>query len=256
MTGAADRVLVIIPTYNEVDNLPVAVAGVRAAAPAVDILVVDDASPDGTGALADGLAAADPRVHVLHRARKEGLGAAYKAAFGWAMDRGYGAVVELDADGSHDPAQLPRLLAELADADLVLGSRWVDGGAVLDWPAWRRALSRGGNLYTRLALRLPIRDATGGYRVLRSEVLRALPLDEVSSAGYCFQVDIVWRAWQAGFVVREMPITFRERTRGQSKMSGAIVAEALVKVTMWALTNRGARLRRLAGGHSPARRGG
>ncbi|MGI8529717.1 MAG: polyprenol monophosphomannose synthase [Geodermatophilaceae bacterium] len=233
MSAVAERVLVVIPTYDERENLPVAVAGVRAAVPDADILVVDDDSPDGTGRLADELAAADRHVHVLHRAAKQGLGAAYKAAFGWAASRGYDAVVEMDADGSHDPTQLPRLLAELGTADLVLGSRWVDGGAVLDWPTWRRVLSRGGNTYARLLLRLPVRDATGGYRVFRTEVLRALPLAEVSSAGYCFQVDLVWRTWQAGYRIREVPITFRERTVGQSKMSGSIVAEALLNVTRW-----------------------
>jgi dolichol-phosphate mannosyltransferase len=232
------RVVVIIPTYNEVENLPSAVAGARAAVPFADVLVVDDRSPDGTGALADGMAAADPRVHVLHRAAKQGLGAAYRDAFGWALDRGYDVVVEMDADGSHDPGDLPRLLAALVGADLVLGSRWVEGGAVVDWPRWRRVLSRGGNLYTRLMLRLPVGDATGGFRAFRSDVLRALPLAEVSSAGYCFQVDLVFRTVRAGFRVREVPITFRERTRGDSKMSGSIVAEALAKVTLWAVTNR------------------
>lgn len=237
------RVLVIVPTYNEVENLPIAVSGARAAVPRADVLVVDDHSPDGTGPVADDIAAADPQIHVLHRAAKEGLGAAYKEAFRWALEAGYDIVVEMDADGSHDPRDLPRLLSGLTDADLVLGSRWVDGGAVLDWPYWRRALSRIGNRYARLALRLPVHDATGGFRAFRSDLLRALPLEEVSSAGYCFQVDLVFRAAMAGFRIREVPITFRERTLGQSKMSGSIVAEALVKVTLWAATNRGARLR-------------
>ncbi len=241
------RVVVIIPTYNEVENLPVAVAGTRAAVPFADVLVVDDRSPDGTGVVADGLAAVDPRVQVLHRAAKEGLGAAYRDAFGWALDRGYDVVVEMDADGSHDPRDLPRLLAALGGADLVLGSRWVDGGAVVDWPRWRRVLSRGGNLYARLMLRLPVGDATGGFRAFRSDVLRVLPLGEVSSAGYCFQVDLVFRTVRAGFRVREVPITFRERTRGDSKMSGSIVVEALAKVTLWAVTNRDASARRGAG---------
>ncbi len=247
MTGTGDRVLVIVPTYNEVDNLAIAVPGARRAVPDADILVVDDHSPDGTGSLADELAAADPRVHVLHRAVKEGLGAAYKEAFRWALDGGYDVVVEMDADGSHDPGELPKLLAELAHVDLVIGSRWVDGGAVVDWPYWRRALSRGGNRYTRLALRLPVRDATGGFRAFRADVLRTLPLGEVSSAGYCFQVDLVFRTAQAGFRISEVPITFRERTLGHSKMSGAIVVEALTKVTLWAVTNRGARLRQRTG---------
>ncbi len=244
MTGL--RVVVIIPTYNEAENLPIAVSGARAAVPDADILVVDDDSPDGTGVVADTLAAADPQVHVLHRAAKTGLGAAYKHAFRWALDGGYDVVVEMDADGSHDPADLPRLLAALADADLVLGSRWVAGGAVVDWPPWRLALSRGGNQYTRLALRLKVQDATGGFRAFRSEVLRTISLDAVSSAGYCFQVDLVFRTAKAGYRIREVPITFRERTRGRSKMSGTIVVEALAKVTLWAVTNRGATLRRRA----------
>ncbi len=245
MTG--ERVVVIIPTYNELENLPIAVAGARAALPDADVLVVDDNSPDGTGSLADRIAAADPQVHVLHRAAKEGLGAAYKEAFRWALSGGYDAVVEMDADGSHDPADLPRLLGQLSEADLVLGSRWVDGGAVVQWPPWRRVLSRGGNLYTRLALRLPVRDATGGFRVFRADVLRGIPLEDVSSAGYCFQVDLVFRTASAGFRVLEVPITFRERTRGDSKMSGSTVVEALAKVTLWAVTNRGARLRQRVG---------
>lgn len=245
--ASSQRVVVIVPTYNEIENISIAVSGARSAVPYADVLVVDDNSPDGTGVAAEQIAAVDPRVHVLHRAAKEGLGAAYKEAFRWALDRGYDVVVEMDADGSHDPGDLPRLIAQLSDADLVLGSRWILGGAVVDWPPWRRALSRGGNLYTRLALRLPVRDATGGFRAFRAEVLRALPLEEVSSAGYCFQVDLVFRATQAGFRVREVPITFRERTRGYSKMSGSIVAEALTSVTLWAVTNRGARLRQRVG---------
>lgn len=245
------RVLVVIPTYDEAGTIRVAVAGARRALPDADVLVVDDNSPDGTGDIADELAAADPRVQVLHRPGKQGLGAAYKAAFAWALERDVGVVVEMDADGSHDPDDLPRLVGALGaghgEADLVLGSRWVPGGEVRDWPAWRRGLSMGGNLYVRLALRLPVHDATGGYRAFRADVLRAMPLDKVSSAGYCFQVDLVLRAVQAGFRVREIPIVFRERTVGQSKMSGAIVREALARVTWWALTNRRATLRRARG---------
>lgn len=247
-------VLVVIPTYDEAGTVRTAVAGARAALPDAEVLVVDDNSPDGTGMIADALAAADPHVHVLHRPDKAGLGAAYKAAFAWALERDVDVVVEMDADGSHDPGDLPRLIAGLAGtdsasgADLVLGSRWVPGGAVLDWPAWRRGLSRGGNLYVRLVLRLPMGDATGGFRAFRVEVLRALPLADISSAGYCFQVDLVFRAVQAGFRVREIPIIFRDRTVGRSKMSGEIVREALGKVTWWALTNRRGRLRRVASG--------
>ncbi|HEX3812322.1 MAG TPA: polyprenol monophosphomannose synthase [Mycobacteriales bacterium] len=233
------RVLVVIPTYNEVDNLELIMGRLRAAVPEAHALVVDDGSPDGTGELADRMAAADPQVHVLHRTAKAGLGAAYVAGFGWALEEGYEAVVEMDADGSHAPEELPRLLSALHDADLVLGSRWVAGGEVRNWPRSRLALSRGGNLYTRLALGLPFRDATGGYRVYRSQVLEKLPLDSTSSQGYCFQVDLAWQSWRAGFRIVEVPITFTERERGQSKMSGRIVAEALWRVTWWGLTSRG-----------------
>jgi glycosyltransferase involved in cell wall biosynthesis len=235
------RVLVCIPTYNEAENVGPIVARVRASVPEADVLVVDDASPDGTGDLADSLAAADPSVHVLHRTGKEGLGAAYIAAFGWARSHGYGVAVEMDADGSHQPEELPRLLAALRTADLVLGSRWVDGGEVRNWPTSRRLLSQGGNAYTRVALGLPLRDATGGYRAYRMAVLDALPLGGVASQGYCFQVDLAWQAWRAGFRVAEVPITFVERERGQSKMSRAIVAEALWRVTWWAVRSRRAR---------------
>ena len=240
-TSDLGRVLVCIPTYNEAANVEWIVGRVRAATPEVDVLVVDDASPDGTGDLADALAAADPQVHVLHRAGKEGLGAAYIAAFGWAREHGYDVAVEMDADGSHQPEELPRLLAALRTADLVLGSRWVAGGEVRNWPKSRKFLSVGGNTYTRIALGLPLRDATGGYRAYRLAVLNALPLGDVASQGYCFQVDLAWQAWLAGFRVVEVPITFVERERGQSKMSRAIVAEALWRVTWWALRSRRAR---------------
>ena len=233
------RVLVIVPTYDERENLQPVVQRLLAAVPTVDVLVVDDASPDGTGRLADELAAADPRVCVLHRSGKAGLGAAYIAGFVWARERGYDVVVEMDADGSHAPEQLPDLLAALESADLVLGSRWVAGGRVVNWPRSRELLSRGGNAYTRLALQLPLRDATGGFRAYRRCVLDALPLSEVASQGYCFQVDLAWQAWQAGFDVVEVPITFVERERGASKMCRAIVLEALWRVTWWGLRRRG-----------------
>ena len=235
------RVLVCIPTYNEADNVAWIVGRVRTAVPEADVLVVDDASPDGTGEVADSLAAADAQVHVLHRTGKEGLGAAYIAAFRWAAEHGYDVAVEMDADGSHQPEELPRLLAALRTADVVLGSRWVAGGEVRNWPTSRRLLSQGGNAYTRIALGLPLRDATGGYRAYRMAVLSALPLGEVASQGYCFQVDLAWQAWRAGFQVVEVPITFVERERGQSKMSRAIVAEALWRVTWWAVRTRRAR---------------
>ena len=239
------EVLVIVPTYNERDNLEPLLARLHAAAPAAHVLVVDDGSPDGTGQIADRLAAADGRVFVLHRQEKAGLGAAYIAGFAWARERGYDVVVEMDADGSHAPEQLPRLLSALEQADLVLGSRWVPGGQVVNWPRTRELLSRGGNAYTRFVLRLPLRDATGGYRAYRRHVLDALPLEDVASHVYCFQVDLAWQTGKAGYTVVEVPITFVERVRGESKMSRAIVAEALWRVTWWGL--RGRRRTRAAG---------
>lgn len=235
MTG---RVLVVVPTYDERDNLLPIAARLHAAVPDAHLLVVDDNSPDGTGQLAEELAVRERWVHVLHRAGKEGLGAAYTAGFAWAREQGFDVVVEMDADGSHAPEQLPRLLEALADADVVLGSRWVPGGEVVDWPRSRELLSRGGNLWTRIALGLPLADATGGFRAYRREVLDALPLDEVASQGYCFQVDLAWQAWRAGNRVVEVPITFVERERGQSKMSRAIVLEALWRVTWWGVRSR------------------
>ena len=232
------RILVIVPTYNEADNIEPIVARVRDSVPEAHILVADDNSPDGTGDLADKLAASDDHVHVLHRKGKEGLGAAYLAGFGWGLSEGYGVLVEMDADGSHQPEQLPRLLDALRSADLVLGSRYVKGGAVKNWPRSREVLSRGGNLYTRLAIGVPLRDATGGYRAFRRETLEGIGLDDVASAGYCFQVDLAWRALRNGFRVVEVPITFVERERGQSKMSRAIVAEAMLKVGRWGLSYR------------------
>jgi dolichol-phosphate mannosyltransferase len=231
-------VLVVSPTYQERENLETVLGRLRVAVPEADALVVDDASPDGTGQLADRISEADPAVHVLHRPAKAGLGAAYLAGFGWAAERGYDAVVEMDADGSHAPEELPRLLGALRDADAVLGSRWVGGGEVRNWPPGRMLLSRGGNTYTRLALGLPLRDATGGYRAYRLPVLDALGLADVASQGYCFQVDLAWRAWRGGFRVVEVPITFTERTHGTSKMSRGIVLEALWRVTWWGLTTR------------------
>ncbi len=242
VTPSPALVLVVIPTYDEADNLQPIVERTLAAVPGAHVLVVDDNSPDGTGDIADRLASADGRVHVLHRSGKQGLGAAYLAGFRWALDRGFAAVVEMDADGSHQPEQLPRLLDALEDADLVLGSRWVTGGAVENWPRHRQWLSRGGNSYVRFALRVPLRDATGGFRVFRRSALLALDLDGVSSQGYCFQVDLAWRAALAGLTVVEVPITFVERERGTSKMSGAIVREALWRVTVWAVRSRRRRL--------------
>lgn len=227
-------VLVVIPTYDEVDNVERVVRGVRAAAPAADVLVVDDGSPDGTGDRADALAAADPQVHVLHRQDKAGLGAAYRAGFGWGLPRGYEVLVEMDADLSHQPHQLPAVLAGLdTGADLSLGSRWIPGGAVRDWPRHRRWLSRGGNAYVRLVLGVPVHDATGGFRALRRGTLEVIGIDRVASQGYCFQVDVVRRVAAAGLAIVEVPIEFVERERGYSKMDGAIVAEALWRVSAW-----------------------
>jgi dolichol-phosphate mannosyltransferase len=247
--GPDGRVLVVVPTYDERLNLEPVVGRVRSAVPAADVLVVDDASPDGTGEIADRLAAEDDQVHVLHRVGKQGLGSAYLAGFGWGLQRGYDVLVEMDADGSHQPEQLPDLLAALADADLVLGSRWVSGGSVVNWPRSRELLSRGGNTYVRLVLGLGLRDATGGFRAFRRETLDKLDLDAVASQGYCFQVDLARRAVSQELRVVEVPIEFVEREHGVSKMSGAIVREALWRVTVWGLArplrgHRGARLRR------------
>ena len=238
--------LIALATYNEIETLPSLVAEIRKQAPQADVLVVDDNSPDGTGRLADELAAEDDHLHVMHRLGKEGLGAAYLAGFAWALQEGYDVVVEMDADGSHQPEQLPRLLDALRNADLVLGSRWVPGGRTENWPKSRQFISRGGTAYTRLMLGVPIHDATGGYRAFRADTLRKLDLHEVASQGYCFQIDLAWRAVQRGLRVREVPITFVERTSGQSKMSRKIVAEALWRVTVWGVDDKVTRLRRRA----------
>lgn len=243
-----DRVVVLIPTYNERENLPTIVERVRRAVPDVDICVLDDNSPDGTGDLADELAEADDQVHVLHRAGKEGLGAAYLHGFAWALDQGYDAVVEMDADGSHRPEDLHRMLAAAADADLVIGSRWVPGGKVVNWPTHRKVLSVGGNIYTRVLLGMSVSDATAGYRVYRAEALRGLDLASVESAGYCFQVDLTRRAVAAGLDVVEVPITFVERELGQSKMDQSIVRESLGRITVWGVQRRTDQVReRLSG---------
>jgi dolichol-phosphate mannosyltransferase len=233
MAEPTGPVLVVIPTYDERDNLRPVLARLHRSVPDADVLVVDDASPDGTGELAEQMAADDPRIQVLHRTGKSGLGAAYLAGFARAMQSDYRLVVQMDADGSHPPEALPALLEALQQADLVLGSRYVSGGEVRNWPAHREWLSRGGNLYSRTALGIPVRDVTAGYRAFRRQVLAELDLGAVSSQGYCFQIDMTWRAIQAGFRVVEVPITFTERERGRSKMSGAIVAEALWQVARW-----------------------
>lgn len=237
------RILVIVPTYNERDSLPKIVQRVRTSVPEASVLIADDNSPDGTGAVADALARDDRQIQVMHRQSKQGLGAAYIAGFTWGLGNGFDVLVEMDADGSHQPEQLPRLLSALRDADLVLGSRWVAGGGTLNWSKGREVLSRGGNLYTRTMLGVPLYDATGGYRAFRSDTLRGIDLHTVASQGYCFQVDLAWRAVQRGFIVKEVPITFVEREVGSSKMSRAIVAEALWRVTQWGVAERAGQLR-------------
>jgi dolichol-phosphate mannosyltransferase len=222
-----DRACVVIPTYNEAENLPVIVPQVLAAAPELDVLVVDDGSPDGTGRLADELAAQSPRVHVLHRQKKEGLGRAYLAGFAVALGRGYGRVLEMDADFSHAPGKLRELLQASRTADVVLGSRYVSGGGTVNWGLGRRILSRGGSLYARTILGLGVRDLTGGFKCFRREALEKLDLASVRSSGYAFQIELTYRAIRRGLTVLEVPITFVDRRVGKSKMSRRIVAEAL-----------------------------
>jgi dolichol-phosphate mannosyltransferase len=243
------KALVVIPTYNEAESIEEVIDRVLAADPRVEVLVVDDGSPDGTAKLVahvrdggleersgsppeDG----EPRVHLMAREGKQGLGTAYRAGFAWGLERGYDALVEMDADLSHPPGRLAALLDGLAEADLVIGSRYVPGGRTVNWSKAREAISRGGNAYVRLALGVPVHDATAGYRAYRRELLEALPMREIRSNGYCFQVEMAHRAWQEGFRVLEVPITFTERASGVSKMSKQIVAEALGRVTVWALT--------------------
>ena len=225
------KTLVVMPTYNEALNLEKTIAGVLEANPQVDILVVDDGSPDDTGAIADRIASANSRVTVLHRAQKSGLGGAYLAGFAAGFERGYEYIVEMDADGSHRAEDLPALLAQAPKHDLVIGSRWVRGGKVVNWPLGRQLLSRGGNLYSRLALGTSVRDLTAGFRCFDAKFLQSLDLGTVSSSGYSFQVELALRVIRAGGRVVEVPITFVERELGESKMSGAIVNEAMKFVT-------------------------
>ncbi len=256
-----------MPTYNERQNLESIVARVRAAVPHADLLVVDDNSPDGTGKIADELAEADSHVQVMHRTEKAGLGKAYIAGFGWALDRGYDVIVEMDADGSHQPEHLPTLTGSLrsddetgrarAGADLAIGSRWVRGGSVVNWPKSREALSRGANIYIRIMLGMGVRDATAGFRAYRADALRTISLDEVASTGYCFQIDLTIRVHQAGLKIVEIPITFVEREHGASKMSNRIIMEAFWRVAQWGMASRLRRLRgkrpmrTLPGQHAP-----
>jgi dolichol-phosphate mannosyltransferase len=224
---AADLVLVIVPTYNEARNLPEIVPAILRESPRIEVLVVDDSSPDGTGDLADGMAAENPRVHVLHREAKQGLGRAYIAGFRWALERGYGAVCEMDADFSHDPKFLPRFLTAIVDADLVLGSRYATGVNVINWPISRLLLSLGANFYARVITGLPLTDSTGGFKCFRRQVLAAIDFDQVKSNGYAFQIEMSFRAWKKGFRLKEIPIIFHDRVEGQSKMSRKIVREAI-----------------------------
>lgn len=246
MTASLGAVLVVMPTYNEAQSLPVALTRIRTVVPEVDVLVVDDGSPDGTGRIADDIAQRDTHVQVLHRQSKQGLGAAYLAGFRWGLNRSYDVLIEMDADGSHRAEHLPSMLEALEEADVVIGSRWVPGGAVENWPRSREALSRGGNTYARLMLGLPVHDATAGYRAYRRQALQAIDLDSVQSQGYCFQVDLTRRSAHAGLRIAEVPITFVERAEGESKMSRAIVLEALWRVTGWGVQDRLRRLTRTA----------
>ncbi len=226
-----ERALVIVPTYNESENLPRLIPSILSRDPRLEILVVDDASPDGTGQMAEEIAAAEPRVHVLHRAGKLGLGTAYLAGFQWGLDRGYDVLFEMDADFSHDPRYLPDLLHAAETAyDLVIGSRYVPGGGTTDWGLVRQIISRGGNVYARLLLGLPLSDMTGGYRCYRRTALEAIDLDHIRSNGYSFQIEMAYRVHQAGLRVGEVPIVFPDRRVGASKMSKNIVWEALANV--------------------------
>jgi dolichol-phosphate mannosyltransferase len=238
------RIVMVIPTFNEATNLELIVGRLRAAQPEIDVLVVDDNSPDGTGDIADRLAADDAQVQVLHRTAKGGLGAAYLHGFAVALEQGYDVIGEMDADGSHQPEQLHRLLTALHDADLVIGSRYVPGGSIVNWPRRRELLSRGGNLYVRLLLGMGVKDATAGFRLFRRHTLEKIDLASVTSTGYVFQTDMAHRTIVAGLRVVEVPIEFIERVRGDSKMSGQVASESLKKITAWGLRERREQMRR------------
>ncbi|GGO24860.1 dolichol-phosphate mannosyltransferase [Microbispora rosea subsp. aerata] len=244
MERTPGRVLVIVPTYNERENLPMITRRLRKALPDVHLLVADDNSPDGTGRIADELAEKDDHVHVLHRTSKQGLGAAYIAGFRWGLAEGYDVLVEMDADGSHQPEELHKLLDAVAHgADLAIGSRWIPGGRTVNWPLSRELLSRGANTYVRLALGIPVADATAGFRAYRAATLEKIGLDDVESQGYCFQVDLTLRTVRKGLHVVEKPITFVERTVGTSKMSRKIILEAFWRVAVWGVTGFADRFR-------------
>ena len=229
------RVVIVMPTYNERQNLEIMAGRIRDSVPDADLLVVDDNSPDGTGDLADKLSERDPHVQVMHRTEKAGLGRAYVAGFTWALGQGYDLIVEMDADGSHRPEDLPRLLAVIPHADAVIGSRYVPGGTVVNWPKSREFLSKGANIYNRVMLGVRVKDATGGFRVYRAETLRKIDLNGIESAGYCFQIDMTLRVLQSDMKITEVPITFVERERGASKMSNTVIIEAFARVARWGI---------------------
>jgi len=237
------RTLVIIPTYNEAGNIEGIVSRLRAAVPPAEVLIADDNSPDGTGDLADNLASTDGHVHVLHRSEKQGLAAAYLAGFAWGLDRGYSVLVEMDADGSHQPEQLPSLLDAIEMADMVKGSRWMRGGSVVNWSRRRELLSRAANVWVQAMMNMPVHDSTGGFNAYRASILRRIDLSDVTSKGYSFQVDMTRRVLEAGGLVAEVPIEFQERLSGESKMSGSIIQEALVKTAGWGVQRRYRQLR-------------
>lgn len=232
-----DSTLIIVPTYNEIESLESLVGRIRQSVPLADVLIVDDMSPDGTGERADAFAAADPAIHVLHRKAKSGLGRAYLAGFDYALANNYEIVCQIDADGSHDPTALPAMITLATDgAALVIGSRWVPGGSVKNWPWIRRVISRSGNSFARASLHSHIRDITAGFRVFRAETLRGIDLPSITSQGYCFQIETAWRTERSGLPVAEYAITFIERATGHSKMHLGIVFEAFWRVTYWGLT--------------------
>jgi dolichol-phosphate mannosyltransferase len=226
-----NRVLIVLPTYNEAENIRPILARIRAAVPEATILVMDDNSPDGTGAIVDELATTDAMLRIEHRPGKGGLGAAYLDGFRWGLGQGFEQFVEIDADGSHPPEALPALLD--LGVDLAIGSRWMRGGSVVDWPKRRELLSRVANVYTDVMLGITVKDATAGFRVYTRALLEKIPFDEIDSKGYCFQIDMTYRAARLGATIREFPIEFREREFGVSKMSGSIVGEAMKNVTLW-----------------------
>ncbi len=247
MPQSSPSLVMVVPTFNEAANLPRLIAGIHEHVPQAHVLVVDDNSPDGTGAQADSIAASDDRVSVLHRTVKEGLGRAYLAGFALALERGYDLIGEMDADLSHQPRQLPLLVDAIDGADLVIGARWIPGGSVKNWPLSRELLSRGGNLYIRMLLGVPLRDATAGFRLFRRTTLEAINIENVTSTGYVFQADLAFRVLQAGLKVIEVPIEFVERERGESKMTANVASESLKRITVWGLQQRAGQLSSLLG---------